>query len=106
MRALIAVACMAMLASCGANKEWIVSGGSRVDGTVKLSFEYTVLESPQIDVEQGVTIATQRCEEWGYTGGAEPSGGTDRKCEQVDGHGNCVAWIVTAEYQCTGNPNQ
>jgi hypothetical protein len=106
MRVLIAVACMAMLAGCGANKEWIAMGGSRADGTVKLSLEYTVFETPQIDVEQGVSIATQRCEEWGYTGGAEPFGGVDRKCEEVNGHGDCIAWLVTAEYQCTGKPNQ
>jgi len=97
---------MAMLAGCGVNKEWIAAGGSRADGTVKLSFEYSVSDSSQIDVEQGVSVATQRCEEWGYTGGAEPFGGVDRKCQQVDGHGNCMEWMVIAEYQCTGNPNQ
>jgi len=105
MPALIAVTCLAMLASCGVNKEWIATGGSRVDGTVKLSFEYTVFENSRIDVEQGVSVAAQRCEEWGYTG-AEPFGGVDRKCEQVDGHGKCIEWMVIAEYQCTGNPNQ
>ncbi len=86
------------------NKEWIATGGSRADGTVKLSFEYTVFESRRIDVEQGVSIAAQRCEEWGYSG-AEAFGGSDRKCEEVNGHGDCIAWLVTAEYQCTGNPN-
>jgi hypothetical protein len=112
MRSLIAVACVAMLTGCGVNKEWIATGGkwiatggSRADGTVKLTFEYTVFESPRIDVEQGVSIAKQRCEEWDYTG-AEPFGGVDRKCEQVNGYGNCIAWMVTAEYQCTGNPIQ
>jgi len=103
-RALIAVACMAILAGCGVNKEWIATGGTRADGTVKLSLEYTVFESRRIDVEQGLSVAAQRCEEWGYSG-AEAFGGFDRKCEEVDGHGDCVAWMVIAEYQCTGNPN-
>ena len=87
---------------CATQKALTATGGSRSDGTVKLSFEYGPLEAPQVDQNQGLAVAKQRCAAWGYTG-AEPFGGTTRSCNLPSGSG-CQRYLVTVEYQCTGTP--
>lgn len=87
------------LAGCATQKQWAATGGSRADGTVKLSYEYTEFEAPQITAAQGTPLAASRCRAWGYTG-AEPFGGVSRICNQLGGFGGCGRWMVTAEYQC------
>jgi hypothetical protein len=87
---------------CAVNKQLVPTGGSRADGTVKLSYEYGMFEVPQLDAQQGLNAARQRCAAWGYTD-AEPFGGTNTKCNRYSGR-DCVRWFVTIEYQCTGTP--
>ncbi len=87
---------------CAVNKQLTPTGGSRADGTVKLSFEHSALEVPTFDVQQGMNAALQRCAAWGYTG-AELFGGSTKTCSSVSGSG-CKLWLVTVEYQCTGTP--
>jgi hypothetical protein len=36
--------------------------------------------------------------------GAQPFGGQISRCEQADGYGNCVKYLVTVMFQCTGTP--
>ena len=87
---------------CAVPKQLVPTGGSRSDGTVKLSFEYGVFEAPKLNAEQGMNAAKKRCSAWGYTG-AEPFGGASKKCVDSSSSG-CVQWLVTVEYQCTGTP--
>ena len=93
---------MVFIQGCTTQKTLIPTGGSRADGTVKLSFEHGMFEAPQVDQQQGLTVATQRCAAWGYTG-AEPFGGVTKVCNNISS-GSCNRWLVTVEYQCTGTP--
>ena len=94
----------ATLAGCVSQKDWAATGGSRSDGTVKISYEYGKLEIPQVDEQQGNVIAKSRCSAWGYSG-AEAFGGSVKVCNQSSLHG-CDGWLVTREYQCTGTPQK
>ena len=87
---------------CAVNKQLTPTGGSRADGTVRLSFEYGAFEVPKLDGQQGMIVAQQRCAAWGYTG-AEPFGGSTKTCSSPSSSG-CNRWLVTVEYQCTGTP--
>jgi hypothetical protein len=86
---------------CAVQKELIPTGGSRADGTVKLSFEYGLFEAPKLDAQQGLTVAKQRCSAWGYSG-AEPFGGSTQSCISATNSG-CNRWLVSIEYQCSGS---
>ena len=94
-----------LLAGCATTKDWAATGGSRSDGTVKLSYEYGLFEAPHVNDEQGVALATGRCSAWGYSG-AEAFGGVTKVCNSPDGMGGCNGWLVTREYQCLGNPEK
>ncbi len=87
---------------CAVNKQLTPTGGSRADGTVKLSYEYGAFEVPKLDRQQGMSAARQRCAAWGYTG-AEPFGGSTKTCSSGS-RSACESWLVTVEYQCTGTP--
>lgn len=100
---LAVVAVAVLLSGCAVHKEWVATGGSRSDGIVRLSYEVGEFEKPQLDEAQGIRVATQRCAVWGYSG-AEPFGGHTRQCNMFGGALNpCAQWMVTREYQCTGN---
>jgi hypothetical protein len=88
------------LQGCAVQKQLVATGGSRADGTVKMSYEFGMFEKPVVNIQQGIASATQRCRSWGYTG-AEPFGGQTKQCTGYGG-GNCNHWTVTVEYQCTG----
>lgn len=91
---------MTVTAGCATQKQWSAVGGSRSDGVVKLAFDYGMFENPQLEPGQGVKLAAQRCRAWGYTG-SEAFGGAMQQCIARNQHG-CVAWRVSADYQCTG----
>lgn len=98
----IAVLAAITLAGCGTTaKLWSATGGSRADGVVRLSYEYSAMEVPELNESQGVALAIRRCQTWGYTG-AEAFGGTTRACNMPGGLGGCAQFVVTKEYQCTG----
>lgn len=98
---IIATAAVLLLSGCTTTKDWTATGGSRADGVVRLSYEVTEFEKPQLNEQQAVYLASQRCKTWGYSG-AEAFGGTTRQCNQGGGFGGCSQWVVTKEYQCTG----
>lgn len=103
MRKLIIVcAAIAALTGCAAQKTLMPTGGSRADGTIKLSYEFTAFEVPTVDQQQGIDVATKRCAAWGYSG-TEAFGGSTKSCANYS-MGSCNAWLVTVEYQCTGTP--
>lgn len=91
-----------VLSGCAVQSTMVPTGGSRSDGTVKLSYDFGALQIPKVDEAQGLASAKARCGAWGYTG-AEPFGGATKMCISP-GFGGCDAYRVTVEYQCTGNP--
>jgi len=89
------------ISGCAAQKDWAATGGSRADGTIKLSYEYGMFENPQVSDQQGISIAKNRCSSWGYKD-AEAFGGISKTCTQMTSSG-CSTWFVTKEYQCLGS---
>jgi hypothetical protein len=65
------------LSGCVTTKQWSAVGGSRGDGVVRLAYEVSALEQARVDENQAVTLASSRCNAWGYSG-AEAFGGTTR----------------------------
>ena len=101
---------MTLLFSAGCSKkvqkDWTATGGSRSDGMVRLTIQHNAFEIPEVNDLQGVKIATERCERWGYTG-AEAFGGSLQVCNGVmDAWGNCSSFLITKEYQCTGHVSE
>jgi len=90
-----------LLSGCAVQKQLIPVGGSKSDGTVKLSYSFNELESPRVNLQQGAQAAAERCAAWGYSG-AEPFGGSTSACTQTSGD-SCLETTVTVEYQCTGD---
>jgi len=97
----IAVIAALVLVGCATRKEWAATGGSRSDGVVRLAYEFGEFEKPQLNEQQAINLARQRCKAWGYSG-TEAFGGHTRQCNQSGGFSGCAQWMVTKEYQCTG----
>jgi hypothetical protein len=91
-----------VLSGCATPMNYVATGGSRSDGTVKLSYQFGGFQKPIVDVQQGIELAKAKCSAWGYTG-AEPFGGEMRNCTAYNQYG-CIQFLVTAEYQCLGGP--
>jgi hypothetical protein len=98
----LALGLVASLSGCAVQKTLTPTGGSRADGTVKMSYSTNSFEIAKVDFERGVIDAAKRCRAWGYAD-AEPFGGGTTQCIQGNGYG-CNEWTVTHEYQCTGGP--
>jgi hypothetical protein len=98
----VVLAAAIAMSGCAVQKTMEATGGSRADGTVKLSYEFGLFQQPQVDMAQGTAAALRRCNSWGYTG-AEPFGGQTKVCNGY-GSGSCNSWLVTVEFQCTGTP--
>lgn len=88
------------LASCATPKTYTATGGSRADGTVRLSYDVGLFEQPVVDEAQGLKVARERCATWGYSG-AEAFGGSTSQCVSPSSSG-CQLARITKEYQCTG----
>jgi hypothetical protein len=65
---------------CATVKTLEATGGSRSDGTVELSYEFGEYEVPQIQWEQGLVTARERCAAWGYSD-AEAFGSRKSTCQ-------------------------
>jgi len=100
--AFAAILAVTMLSGCAVQSTMVPTGGSRADGTVKLSYDFGAFQVPKVDQEQGLAAAKARCAAWGYTG-AELFGGSTKTCVNQS-MGSCDTFRVTVEYQCTGNP--
>jgi membrane-associated protease RseP (regulator of RpoE activity) len=84
---------------CAVQATLEATGGSKADGVVALSYEYSKFEVPTLNPRQGEEVAKQRCASWGYAG-AEPFGGSTRQCTERSPFTGCGAWLVTFKYQC------
>lgn len=91
-----------LLSGCTVYKEMQATGGSRADGTVRLSYDYGDMEEPIVDLAKAQATAKARCKKWGYKD-AEPFGGQQTVCQQPGGLSGCMNTLVTVEYQCLGN---
>lgn len=100
MKTRMMLAAALLLSGCATQKVLTPTGGSKADGTIKMSYQYGALERPEVNLQQGADAAAQRCRAWGYAN-AEPFGSVQRHCEQPSGYG-CNLWTATIEYQCTG----
>ncbi len=87
---------------CTVIKTLQATGGSKSDGIVELSFEYSQFEVPKVKWEAGLATATIRCNKWGYSE-AEAFGGVVKRCQGYNGYGSCTYFFVTAKYQCSGS---
>lgn len=94
-----------LLSGCTTQKNWSATGGSRSDATVRLSYSYNQYESPVTSASEAISLARSRCKTWGYNS-AEAFGGETRSCSQVGGFNGCALWVVTKEFQCTGDGNE
>ncbi len=94
-----------MVGGCATTKEWAATGGSRADGTVRLSYEVSEFQIAVVNEEEGVALAAKRCKTWGYSG-ADAFGGTTQQCNLPGSLGGCARFLVTKEYQCTGTGTQ
>lgn len=90
------------LGGCAAKLvDWQATGGSRADGTVRLSYQNKDGRNVYTDPAQGARVAKARCAAWGYQD-AEPFGLETTSCD-LKLLGMCGAWTVTREYQCLGS---
>ena len=102
---LIAVLAFASLTACVTPASPIrVADGNQAEGSVTLATDYSLMQNPQIDWQQGLQKASTQCQGWGYNG-AIPSGKPKRTCNNETQDGNCIGCTVNATFQCTG-PNQ
>ena len=102
--ALTVVGILLVLSGCATQKVPQATGGSRADGTVKLSFEYGIFERPEVQWDQAQKSAEKRCRIWGYDSADRFDGGTSQ-CLSTDNNGNCMRTMVTITYQCVGSPS-
>lgn len=93
------------LAGCATQKEMLVTGASRADGTITLAYESNEFQRVSVDGQKALDMATQRCKAWGYDG-AESFGSQETECLSRRGFGNCGSRRVSVVYQCTGSPSQ
>ena len=87
------------LAACTTYKTWTPADENEEEGVVSLSYEYRRFESPQVDERAGISMARDRCKDWGYRDAQRK--GEDRQC--INGATTeCSRWKVLREYQCLG----
>jgi len=94
---LTVLAAIAGLAACTTYKLWTESAADSDLGIVQLSYEYRKFESPQVDERAGISMARERCADWGFKNAQRK--GEDREC--IEGlKTDCSKWRVVREYQC------
>ena len=105
------IASLVCLAGCAAKpveKDWIAVGGSRSDATIRLGYTYNPkIEVPQLNHQQALELATQKCRAWGYDH-AEEFGSVMENCGQMVYDPwigpYCAQMNAVAEFQCIGAP--
>jgi hypothetical protein len=99
---ILASALLAMATTgCVVNKVLEPTGGSKADGTVRMSYTVGAFEQAKVDFGMAQSKAVSRCQAWGYEG-AERFGGSTSVCNMFDGYGGCNQSTITIEYQCIG----
>ena len=103
MSRLIPILAAITLVACTTYKTWTQADESEEEGVVSLSYEYRRFESPQVDERAGISMARDRCKDWGYKDAQRK--GEDRQC--TDGApSDCSKWRVTRDYRCLDGPKK
>ena len=97
-KTILMIGILTALTGCAVKKSYGTRGGSKADGTVKMSYTYGGFEVPTVDESQALESAIRRCKGWGYSG-AESFDFVDKKCQSMGQYG-CDRWLVTKEFQC------
>ncbi|MEA9903801.1 YecR family lipoprotein [Xanthomonas campestris pv. raphani] len=92
-----------VVTGCATKRELLVTGASRSDGVIKLSYERNEFQRVSYDDQKAQELAAQKCAAWGYKG-AESFGSEESTCLSRRGFGNCGSRQVTVAYQCLGAP--
>ena len=95
----------AFLTACAAPSAMVVSGGNQSEGTVVMSYDYSLMQSPKVDWQQGLQKAAAQCQSWGYNG-ALPSDKPSKACKTETQDGDCIAWTLSTTFQCTAEAQQ
>ncbi len=88
------------LAACTLHKTPVISGGSQVDGIVRMSYELPPLQRATVDSYLAQSTASRQCQNWGFAN-AVPYGQPITTCSLISGS-SCMNETVTLEYQCQG----
>ena len=99
-KAIILISGSIIMTSCATTKMWQATGGSKSDGTIKLSYQHNLYEKPVVNESQALGEAIKRCTSWGFNS-AEAFGGSLTQCISPSMAGGCNMFQVTKEYQCT-----
>ena len=87
-----------LLSGCAVTVVPVATGGSRSDGIIKMSYQFSPMTIPQVDLAAAIRNATQYCKNWGYDT-AEPFDAGITSCSQPSAFG-CDMHLTTIEYQC------
>jgi hypothetical protein len=99
MRIIGVLSLLVLVAGCSVNKTPVATGGSKADATVRMSYEESMFESPQVNWAAAQREALARCEAWGYSS-VEGFSGIETNCNAYNGYGNCISATHTRTYQC------
>jgi hypothetical protein len=87
------------LSACAIDVAPMVTGGSKADAVVNVSYIVPEFRVPNINFEEAKAKATKRCQAWGYKN-AEAFEGITQSCAQRDIFDGCGALKHTLTYQC------
>lgn len=87
-----------LLSGCTVTVVPVATGGSRADGIVKMSYQFSPITIPLVDTTDAIRNAARYCRNWGYDT-AEPFDAGLTSCSQPSAFG-CDMHLTTIEYQC------
>ena len=92
-----------LLSGCAAEKHYTVTGADTKNGTVRLSYDFTIFERPEIAAnEQAHALAGQECLALGYAMVKMESRQETRCLEKSSSGDYCANTRVSRVYQCVG----
>lgn len=89
------------LSGCSTVTDMQATGGSKADGTIHMSYEFSPFDIIKIDYDKALVGAEKRCKAWGYQS-AEAFDQGFRTCSKPAAFGGCDLYRVTVQYQCLG----
>lgn len=93
----------ALLCACAARQaHWSPVSGSKADAMVRLGYAKHGARRVKLSDDEAQNMALAKCRAWGFEG-AEAFGGLST-CT-AGGPLGCTDWLITREYQCTGDPH-
>lgn len=94
------IALAAVVSACATPSAIRVANGDQSQGTVVMAYDYSLMQSPKVDWQQGLQSASAQCQSWGYSG-AIPAGKPSQACKTKTQDGDCIGWTISADFQCT-----